>query len=151
MLVVSPVYHFYYFAHSPEWDAIRQSSLLGWILTPVKSNPSIIHKFPTYIQIGPKVYDTYLDIPVCTINFLLFFLFFAVGAYIISINAKLHIRKTVGGALILFGLIWLATLWNYGGDFIQKVIYIAITFFLVAVGSIAGTHRRAILLASFKS
>jgi hypothetical protein len=57
----------------------------------------------------------------------------------------------MGEALILFGLIWLAALWNYGGGFIQKVIYIVITFFLVAVGSIAGTHRRAILLTSFKS
>ena len=57
----------------------------------------------------------------------------------------------MGGVLILFGFIWLAALWNYGGGFIQKVIYIVITFFLVAVDSIAGTHRRVILLTSFKS
>lgn len=137
---------FRFFAHSPDWNVIHQSGFLGWLLTPVKQDPAVVQEFPIYIQIGLKSSDTYLDLPVCAINTVLFLVLFGLGSYLISFGIKSRSWRTMGIILILAGLGWYFTLRNYyGAMFITKVVYTLVALAFAGGGVAMGKYRRSII------
>ena len=137
---------FRFFAHSPDWNVIHQSGFLGWLLTPVKQDPAVVQEFPIYIQIGLKSSDTYLDLPVCAINTVLFLVLFGLGSYLVSFGIKSRSWRTMGIILILAGLGWYFALRNYYGVmFITKVVYTLVALAFVGGGVAIGKYRRSII------
>jgi hypothetical protein len=137
---------FRFLAHEAGWNIIHQSGFLGWLLTPVKQDPAVVQEFPIYIQIGLKASDMYLDIPVCTINTVLFLVLFGLGSYLISFGIKSRSWRTTGIILILAGLGWYFALRNYYDVmFITKVVYTLVALAFAGGGVAIGKYKRNII------